>query len=192
VNTAYDLLARLVEYPDDDLEALAAAARDALAGTPEAADALARFCAWAGALDPREREEQYIRTFEVQARCCLEAGWHLFGESYKRGALLVKLRVAGRDHRVPASTELPDHLSVLLRLLGRLGPDDDPRGLVEEVILPAVGKMVAALGGEQPSPYHGVLDAIARALREHFHVEVAAPARNGAVHLPMFTAEMEP
>ncbi len=190
MNEIYERLAQLVEYPGEDVLEVARASAYRCIDIPDAAVALDRFCAWASSLDSRAREEQYIRTFEVQSRCCLEAGWHLFGESYKRGALLVKLRVAGREHHVPSSTELPDHLSVLLRLLARLGPDDDAHGLADEVILPALDKMVAALGGKDPSPYHPVLDAIAHVLRHDFRI---APASGRpSVHLPMFTAEMEP
>ncbi len=38
------------------------------------------------------REEVYTRTFDGSDRRALEIGWHLHGENYARGALLVRLR----------------------------------------------------------------------------------------------------
>lgn len=199
----YELLAELLEYPGPGLTDAAEQCRAALAEKhPAAAQAVEDFAAWAAGVDPRDAEELYTRTFDIQAPCCLELGWQLFGETYKRGGLLVKLRVALREHDVEPGSELPDHLSVVLRLLPRLAPAEDPRGLVEEAVVPGVAKMAAALqgaasdAGATPSPYLGLLRAVDLVLRADYDVSAdagAASRPNGTNRLlPIFTPEMEP
>ena len=39
---------------------------------------------------PEQIQELYTRTFDINPVCTLEIGWHIFGEDYARGALLVK------------------------------------------------------------------------------------------------------
>lgn len=157
----YDLLARCLEYPGPDLAAAAAAA-----GVDE-------FAAWVAAVAPGAAEELYVRTFDLQAPCCLEVGWHLFGETYKRGAFLVRLRLAHRAHGLTEGTELPDHLANVLRLLGRLGPEEEPESLAGEAILPAIARMQAVL--PPGSPYRPLLFAIAARVAADHGVAAASP-----------------
>jgi nitrate reductase delta subunit len=174
---AYDLYAELLDYPQPDL-----------ARTAERAG-LRELAEWAAGLDSREVEEVYTRTFDLHAPCCLEVGWHLFGETYRRGGFLVKLTVACREHGVAPGTELADHLSVLLRLVSRLGDDEDPRGLVEEAILPAIDKMIAALDGAgagAANPYRALLAAVDARLRGDHRISRAEPAPGAARHLPLY------
>jgi nitrate reductase molybdenum cofactor assembly chaperone NarJ/NarW len=155
----YDALAELLDYPQPDLADAAERA------------GLSDFAAWAAGVDARELEEVYTRTFDLSAPCCLELGWHLFGETYKRGEFLVRMTVAARAHGVVPGTELADHLAVVLRLLGRLGPDEDARGLVEEAVLPAIEKMIAAVAD---NPYRGLLAAVETRLRADFELPFVA------------------
>jgi len=183
-STRYDLLARLLEYPGPNLARLAAGA----AGERPGDKGLAAFAAWAEAADPRGAEELYTRAFDLHAPCCLEVGWQLFGESYKRGSFLVRLRQAARRHGVGEGTELPDHLIIVLRLLGRLGDDEDPRGLVEEAIVPALVKMQAGLdaAGDDFAPYRALLAAVQGRLCADFGVAPAPAAhRPEAARLPV-------
>lgn len=170
----YELYAELLDYPQPDLAAAAERA-----GVPELA-------AWAAGVSYREVEELYTRTFDLQPPCCLEVGWHLFGESYKRGSFLVKMTVAAREHGVEPGVEMPDHLSVVLRLLPRLGPDEDARGLVEEAVLPAMEKMLEGFGDRQGNPYRALLVAVAERLRRDYDVRpaVTPPPQ---VHLPVYS-----
>ena len=69
-------------------------------------------------LDAGELEELYTRTFDNVAERSLEVGWQLFGENYARGVLMVRLPGADARHGVPEDTELPDHLTHVLALLG--------------------------------------------------------------------------
>jgi len=135
-----------------------------------------------------ELEELYTRTFDINPVCSLEVGWHLYGEDYNRGSLLVYLRGLLRSHGVEEGAELPDHLASVLRLLARL-PRDEAGGLARRCVLPAVVKMNAGLAGED-NPYSAVLRGVEEHLRAAFGepeapqersmpYDCAAPCRGG-------------
>ncbi len=66
-----------------------------------------------------DQQEYYLKTFDVQAVCCLYIGYLLFGEDYKRAQLLVNL---SHDHKaagVDCNGELADHLPNILVLLSK-------------------------------------------------------------------------
>jgi nitrate reductase delta subunit len=183
----YDLLAELLEYPGPDVFARAVSARAALAArSPEAAAAIEAFASDIAPLDPAEVEELFTRTFDILAPCCLDVGYQLFGETYKRGLFLVKLRQETRSHGIETGPELPDHLPVVLRLLARLEPTDDPRGLAVEAILPALGKMRATFG-DGTNPYAALLAAVDAVLRADFSIAEEPRVRSPSVHLPILS-----
>ena len=74
--------------------------------------------------DDPSRQELYVQTFEFNPACTLELGWHLFGENYERGEFLVRMRDLLRRHGIAESTELPDHLTHVLALVGRLDHEE--------------------------------------------------------------------
>src|SRR3972149_5384978 len=71
-----------------------------------------------------ELEESFTRTFDLNPVCCLEVGWQLYGEDYNRGSFMVEMRQRIRSHGITETLELPDHLSNLLPLLGRMEPQE--------------------------------------------------------------------
>jgi nitrate reductase delta subunit len=150
-----DRLAFLCEYPR-------AAYRDAAGAAPDFAEAIA-------ALSDTELEELYVQSFEMNPDRALEIGWHLFGEQYERGEFLVKMRVELRRYGIPETTELPDHLSQVLRLLARL-PDADAAAFAAQFAAPALEKIAAALEGSG-SPYERLIQAV--------RDRIAAPAAAG-------------
>ncbi len=117
-------------------------------------------------LSLHDLQELFIQTFDLSPVCSLEMGWHLFGENYDRGLLLVKMRQQLRAHGLPETSELPDHLTHGLRLLARM---DRASGayFAEAVVLPALDKMLAALRGKD-NPYEHVLEAARLAVRTGF------------------------
>jgi nitrate reductase delta subunit len=182
-----DLLASALGYPTashpDDVGALRARV-----STPATlAAALERFSRFVEPNDPTGLEEIYTRTFDVCAPCCMDVGYQLFGENYTRGAFLVRMKQETRAHGVDPGSELPDHLPVALRLLGRLREDEDPAGLVRDVLLPALDKMVASLRGND-TPYGALLDGIADWLAAAHAIDRAsvAPPLLPRAHLPVF------
>jgi nitrate reductase molybdenum cofactor assembly chaperone NarJ/NarW len=123
-----------------------------------------------------ECEELYTRTFDGSSERALELGWHLHGENYARGVLLVRLRALLRQAGIDEGGELPDHVSNVLRLLGRVD-ETTARALVDNVLAPALDKALAGFDGgaaegakdgprETGNPYRGVLVALREALRD--------------------------
>lgn len=161
-------LAALLAYPGETLAVDLAAAEETLrAELPEAAEAVAQFSAAVLPLSPEEREELYTRTFDINPLCTLEIGWHLFGEEYHRGALLVRLRRELAQHGVPESAELPDHLVHVLPLLDRM-PAGEGREFACACVFPALEKMRHGFAERSDNPYGCVLQAVALLLEFRF------------------------
>lgn len=146
MNTPYELLARLFEYPDDSY-----LARCREAGLDDFAGAIAP-------LSTGELQEQFIATFDWNPATALEIGWHLYGEQYARGEFLVRMRTELRRSGVAESTELPDHLTHVLQLLGRMdeGPAEE---FAREYVAPSVAKLVFALE-QKRTPFAMLMSAV--------------------------------
>ncbi|MCC6996297.1 MAG: hypothetical protein IT370_16930 [Deltaproteobacteria bacterium] len=185
--------ATLLEYPGDALPGALTRLRAACAGGPGAAK-LEAFASFITSSDPRAVEELYTQSFDLSAPCCLDLGYQLFGETYKRGVFLVSMVMAARKHDVDPGAELADHLPVVLRLLERLGADPahDALGLAHEVLLPGLDKMVASFvvhEDGQSSPYRALLEALRGELDAAY--PGASPPERANVHLPLFRAGNE-
>ena len=160
-NRIYDALAAVLMYPGEDYIARVDAA--IFAAPPEIAWMLQEF---ADELDGRntiELQELFTITFDLNPVCSLELGWHLFGENYDRGLLLVKMRRLLAQHGIDEGGELPDHLSSALRLIARLD-DDARRDFAAAIVLPALGKMLDSFN-DKTNPYEKALQAIKTQLR---------------------------
>jgi nitrate reductase assembly molybdenum cofactor insertion protein NarJ len=83
--------------------------------------------------------------------------WHLVGDAPERGALLSMLRDDLARAGISERGELPDHLAVLLRLMGR----GDARAASElaALIAPAIAHVRDELKARD-NPYADVLDAV--------------------------------
>lgn len=132
---------------------------------PEHAHEFVAFSEAVAALPLAEREELYIQTFDFSPAHALEVGWHLFGESYKRGAFLVKMRDALKVAEIDEGGQLPDHLTLLLRMLDTLS-SEDAEALIAECILPAL-KRLCAVFENKPNAYGHALRGLRGVLGEH-------------------------
>lgn len=175
----YDTLAACIAYPERDVRAAAVECIAALektgqngaadAGLPDAESlaraigALKAFIAGVCCLSRTDMEELYTRTFDINPVCSLEIGWHLYGENYDRGAFLVTMRELLRMHSVPESSELPDHLTHALRVLGRMS-ENERRRFAARSIAPALEKMLDGIPREG-NPYRHLIDAYDALLR---------------------------
>jgi nitrate reductase delta subunit len=172
--TSYAILADLLDYPEKGFGARAARCFGELEERRDATlPLLAPFRKVAESFTLEDLQELYTRTFDINPVCTLEVGWHVYGEDYARGEFLVKMREKLREHNIPESCELPDHLSHVLALLWRLeAPEADD--LAARYVLPALAKMMEGLGGAT-NPYEALLQAIARGVRTHHDVEIVEP-----------------
>jgi nitrate reductase molybdenum cofactor assembly chaperone NarJ/NarW len=157
----YDALAAVLSYPGEDYPARVQEA--VLAAPAELAPQLQTFAMGLAGQSTLELQELYTVTFDLNPVCSLELGWHLFGENYDRGLLLVRLRGLLRQYGIAESVELPDHLSHALLLLGRMD-EDARREFAIAIVLPAIGKMLDAFR-EKQNPYEKVLTALKTELR---------------------------
>lgn len=167
----FDRLAALLEYPDhdwsdriDECERSVATCGDNVASP---------FLAFreATALTIDQLQEGYVRTFELSTECTLEAGFHLFGETYKRGEFLAHLREEEEPYDIGQEHQLPDYLPVLLRLVGRVEDDELRRDLIGACVLPAVEKMQVTLASKG-GPYGALMTSVAGALEARLRLEI--------------------
>ncbi|MBR9976840.1 MAG: molecular chaperone TorD family protein [Bacteroidetes bacterium] len=123
--------------------------------------ALAHLQSYAEAVQPmsiEEREELYTRSFDINPAAALELGWHLYGEQYERGAFLVTMREQLRRHGIPEEGELPDHITSVLRLLGRL--DTHGRSAMYEQSVHRGLTVLRERWKDGENPYTHCLDAL--------------------------------
>ena len=144
---ALDALAELFLYPTPErVSAARSNAAVVIADCPGAADDLGPLVEVLADGELSDAEELYVRTLELNPLCALEIGWQLYGEQYARGTFLVRTRQLLRDAGLPETTELPDHLTNVLRILGRLD-DESTRKLAQRFTLPALTSMQEKLAG---------------------------------------------
>ena len=99
--------------------------------------------------DLESMREKYTRTFDLKAMTCLDIGYVLFGEDYKRGAFLVQIQRLQKEYGIDAGSELPDHLPNFLKLLAALPEGSEKQELVEKIFLPALSRIIAEFEREQ-------------------------------------------
>lgn len=171
----YRLFADLLEYPTPALARQAEECwlRLAVANAP-AADLLHEFRRFVEQTPPARLEEIFAATFDLQAVCYPYVGYHLFGESYKRGQFMARLNEGYRQRGFSAGSELPDHVAIVLRFLAlgsvdrvpeRSEGDDFAQALLSEGLIPALDKMALAFGEPAGNPYAAVIRALLLVLR---------------------------
>ena len=166
------LLADILDYPlTNPAEKVGECVALVSAGNGDAAARLRQFQALADETPSARLEEIYTMTFDLDAACHPYVGYHLFGESYKRSAFLVELKERYRERGFAASnTELPDRLSILLRFLSMSADEELRQEIINEGLLPALGKMVKETEeGDEEFQGEGDANAYANAYRNVLH-----------------------
>ena len=139
----YSLLASLFAYPDAGLRANTEGILTYLdRHYPDARQHLEPFRDCALQSTVSEMQEIFLRSFDVQAATTLDIGYVLFGDDYKRGALLVNLN---REHELVGNDcygELADHLPNVLRLIPLIEDDAFRNELVDRLLAPALRKVI--------------------------------------------------
>jgi nitrate reductase delta subunit len=113
------------------------------------------------------REELYIKTFDLNKAGTLDLGWHLFGEDYNRGLFLVKVRQCLRMLEIPESNELPDHVSQVLRVLGRMSRDEANQ-FAYACVIPSLEAI--SEGIQEDNPHDLLIGGLIQLLRSLFDV----------------------
>ncbi len=210
----YDALARVFQHPSEPLEPVVAAAIGALAESyPKASEALERFLELLPKGELLDQQELHTRTFDVQAITSLDIGYTLFGEDYKRGALLANLSSEHQRAGTDCGTELGDHLPNVLRLLPRLRDEALRAEFVEVLLAPAVREMIrefdaprlakkeelykkhhktliVAADGERRTAYRLPLEALYEALVKDFALKTKLPLEQSSKFAGSIGTEM--
>jgi nitrate reductase assembly molybdenum cofactor insertion protein NarJ len=140
----YALLAGLYQYPDAGYPQKVKDIQNFVdSNYPEACEDMDTFAELLPAHDLNKMEELYIRSFDVQSVTTLDIGYVLFGDDYKRGELLANLNREHTQTDNDCGSELGDHLPNLLRLISKLDDQDLIGEMIEELIVPALTKMIS-------------------------------------------------
>ena len=157
-----DRLARVLDYPGriSPFE-LRVTAEDAGASgcSGGLGEALHDLAVWLASAAPGVPEERYTQLFDLKPVCTLNLGYHLFGDTYARGAFLARLNHALSSTDIEHSHDLPDFLPTLLRYLGTLEDPEDRILLVHSVLVPALERIGQALT-DSPGPWPAILRAL--------------------------------
>ena len=139
----YQLLAELFRYPDGEFLWKIEAAKNWLkASYPEAAAELEFFYRELPRTDLDQIQALYTRSFDVQAITTLDVAYVLFGDDYKRGEILANLNREHIKFQTDCGVELADYLPNLLSLIAKLEDGELLRELVQEILAPALQKMI--------------------------------------------------
>ena len=158
--------ADLLSYPDGATRQTAAACAMLLRELrPKADEPLAGFVNFLDAHQPARVEEIFTATFDLQPACHPYVGYQLCGESQQRTMFLIKLQQLYHQHGFAAGTELPDHLSTMLRFVGSVADRNCRQELVSDGLLPALEKLLQGLD-QGDHPYVALLRALQNFLIE--------------------------
>ncbi len=164
-----DALAELLEYPDDSLPKKLEACISLLKTDEKikkAADHLTLFQDYAQANPAQSLEEAFTQAFDFNKEAALEVGWHLYGEDYARGDFLVKMRDLLRQGGVEEKQELPDHLTYVLSVVGRMDKESST-AFASMYLMSALNKMLKGIEKKE-GPYQHVLKAIHFVVLENY------------------------
>ena len=126
----YQLLADIFDYPNPAMPLSVNRLMFLLEEEePKAAAALAEFQSVLETAGIARLQELYIQIFDFRADCSLYVGHYLFGESGRRGQFLAELTERYRERQLPATSDMPDHISCLLRYLAALEPGEEAGGV---------------------------------------------------------------
>ena len=157
----YLAFAPLLEYPTQDLAQQAQDCSQLLTrNNSPAVDVLEGFSRFVEQTPLSQIEELFTTTFDLQAICYPYVGYHLFGESHKRGMFMAKLNEKYQETGFTAGKELPDHVSVVLRFLAVTNESDFCQTLIVEGLVPTLVKMSQVLSEGQENPYASVIKAL--------------------------------
>lgn len=139
----YDILASIFYFPDDFYTEQVETCQSLLEKKhPVLAQEFESFLEFVRKIPNEELEKIFIRTFDIQALCCLDVGYVLFGEDYTRGRILANLNKEQHKAGVDCKGELADRLPNLLRLIPRLQDQELLEEMVSYLLKPSLDKMI--------------------------------------------------
>lgn len=112
-------------------------------------------------------QDRFTTSFDLGPSLVPYLGFHMHGESYRRGALMAQLRALYQRHGVDEEGELPDHLGPVLRLMAVACQDEELDALIKQELKPGLDKLIAeSAKSDDGNPYRALLVAAAHAMEE--------------------------
>ena len=164
--TIYAPFADVFDYPVAGIEEAANACAAGLArDCPEGCAHMTAFLAGIGGKTLGQLQELYTHAFDLRPDCTPNLGYHLFGDEGRRGLFLAELKGRLLARGVDCGSELPDHISLVLRYMDLA--EEEREALIEDCLLPAVARMAEILDAVD-NPYKHALRALLAFLqRQH-------------------------
>jgi nitrate reductase molybdenum cofactor assembly chaperone NarJ/NarW len=162
MNRTLKAVSLLLSYPTADLQdgmpEIGAAISADLRITPDLRDALRPLLSRLAKGDLYGVQEEYVMLFDRSRTLSLNLFEHVHGESRERGGAMVSLLETYRDAGFePVTTELPDHLPVLLEYLATR-PEAEVQDILQDAahIFAAIGERLV----RRESPYAPLFPAL--------------------------------
>lgn len=146
----YRAFADLLSYPRDEMvsavDRCLAALPTSRAETGSARSLLLAFRAAAERLGMLGLENDYTAAFDLDPRCSLYVGYHLFGDTARRSYFMQRLAAIYRESGVVRRAgELPDYLPLVLASCDAGLADDVRLELLADAVVPALERLEGAL-----------------------------------------------
>ena len=140
----YIKISELFQYPGEELTQTALDFKKTVSiSIPGCLEEYQIFLKAIQALNFKQQQEYYMKTFDVQAICHLDIGYLIFGEDYKRAQLLVNLQNEHLKAGIDCGSELGDHLPNVLKLLASTTDKEFLEELGFIITSPAVRFMIS-------------------------------------------------
>lgn len=140
----YKLFAEVFKYPTAQTATKIAEIKVMLDDKyPNAGEEFTRFSDFMKDSSKYEIEEIFGKTFHIQAICFLDLGYVIFGEDYKRGEFLVKMKKEQKENNNDCGIELADNLPNVLNLLAIHKDEHFVNELMVMIMIPAIEKMLS-------------------------------------------------
>ncbi len=187
----YQVAARVLDYPDQDLMASLPVLSAALEEIPVShRTPLTRLVAHLAGTCLATLAADYVATFDLRRRCCLYLTYYAYGDTRKRGMALLAFKQRFRRANAELTTnELSDHLCVVLEYAATADLADGRGLLIENRAGVELLRLALQDGG---SPYADALVAITSTLPALHGDERRAVARLAAEGPPGEDVGLEP
>lgn len=164
----YAVLSDLFRYPEKDMCNLAWGWTEILNGYETTlVDRLTPFILHLEEKPLSYQQEYYVSTFDVQPICCLDIGYVLFGEEYRRGEFMVHIKKEQLSAGIDCGSELPDHLTNILTLLSRMKDEELAGELIYSLLIPALSQMILKFR-EKKNHYKDLLEILKTVMEKDY------------------------
>ena len=177
MNGIYSLFADVLDYPTSSIfSQVRELSCGVNAHVSEAINFLSQFETALNGVTLEQLQEIYTSSFDMHPDCTPNLGCHLFGEDVRRNIFMAQLRERMDRAQVPTGVELPDHLSLVLRLLDSLDNADETHAVIEDCLIPGVTRILSALKQLNVScPYVSVFQTLLVTLKSVAPAATATP-----------------